>query len=294
MCCLKDRDRTVAGQTETIGQRFERDRAAADPLPARAFDACVPTEAKVDKYQTVRFDKNRYSTPRNCAFRAVTVKGYINHIEVVANGRVVARHDRCYGRGEQILDPVHYLVTLGRRPAALDGFTIYGGKADQVGTANEDGGGMKNKNVLGPAVQNCTFLQNYAFCGGGMINVNSDASVIDRVFRENIAAERGGGMDNLGGVPILTDCLFEGNEAGETGGGLHVKGAPSSFTITGCDFIDNKANMSVADFLGGGGLTMFFVNRGGVIFLALAPFALFGGLGGNARRRRSGRARGGR
>ncbi len=124
-CCLKDRDRTVAGQTETVGQRLERDRAAADPLPTRAFDACVPQEAKVDKYQTVRFDKNRYSTPRNCAFRAVTVKGYINHIEVVADGRVVARHDRCYGRGEQILDPLHYLVTLGRRPAALDHSNVY-------------------------------------------------------------------------------------------------------------------------------------------------------------------------
>jgi hypothetical protein len=124
-CCLKDRERTVAGQTETIGQRFERDRAAADRLPARAFDACVPQEAKVDKYQTVRFDSNRYSTPRNCAFRSVTIKGYINHLEVVTEGRVVARHDRCYGRGEQILDPVHYLVTLGRRPAALDHSKVY-------------------------------------------------------------------------------------------------------------------------------------------------------------------------
>ena len=125
VCCLKDRDRTVASQTETIGQRFERDRATADPLPARSFDACVPQEAKVDKYQTVRFDNNRYSTPRNCAFGAVTVKGYINHIEVVADGRVVARHGRCYGRGEQILDPVHYLVTLGRRPAAIDHSNVY-------------------------------------------------------------------------------------------------------------------------------------------------------------------------
>ena len=44
---------------------------------------------------------------------------------MVAGGRVVARHDRCYGRGEQILDPVHYLVTLGRRPAALDHSNVY-------------------------------------------------------------------------------------------------------------------------------------------------------------------------
>ncbi len=124
-CCLKDRGRTVAGQTETIDQRFERERTAADPLPARAFDACVHQEAKVDKYQTVRFDNNRYSVPRNCAFRAATVKGYVNHIAVVSDGQVVARHDRCYGRGEQILDPIHYLVTLGRRPAALDHSNVY-------------------------------------------------------------------------------------------------------------------------------------------------------------------------
>jgi len=33
-CCLKERERICAGQRETIGQRFEHDRAAALPLPA--------------------------------------------------------------------------------------------------------------------------------------------------------------------------------------------------------------------------------------------------------------------
>ena len=55
-----------------------------------------------------------------CAFQAVTVKGYIDRVEVVAGHQVVARHRRSYGRDEQILDPLHYLATLGRRPAALD------------------------------------------------------------------------------------------------------------------------------------------------------------------------------
>jgi hypothetical protein len=74
----------------------------------------------VDKYQTVRFDHNRYSVPRHCAFRAVTVKGYIDRVEVVERGQVVARHARSYGRNQQVLDPLHYLATLQRRPAALD------------------------------------------------------------------------------------------------------------------------------------------------------------------------------
>jgi transposase len=118
--CAGEVSRTVAGHADSIGQRFERDRAAAVTLPARPFDACIMQPAQVDKYQTVRFDRNRYSVPRACAFQAVMVKGYIERIEVVAGGDVVARHTRCYGRDEQILDPLHYLAALGRRPAALD------------------------------------------------------------------------------------------------------------------------------------------------------------------------------
>jgi hypothetical protein len=124
-CCLKDRARTIAQAGESIGQRFEQDRSAAMPLPARRFDPCIYQPAKVDKYQTVRFDGNRYSLPRSYAFQTVTVKGYIDHLQFVSHGQVIVRHDRCYSRGEQILDPVHYLVTLSRRPAALDHAGVY-------------------------------------------------------------------------------------------------------------------------------------------------------------------------
>ena len=124
-CFLEERERVVAGQTETIGQRFERDRAAALPLPAYRFDPCVHQAAYVDKYQTVHFDGNRYSVPRPCAFRAATIKAYVDHIEIVTDGSVVARHERCYQRDQQILDPLHYLATLGRRPAALDHSRVY-------------------------------------------------------------------------------------------------------------------------------------------------------------------------
>lgn len=118
--CLAEAERTVAGYEESIGQRFQRDRAFAGVLPPAAFDPCVAQAACVDKYQTVRFDRNRYSVPRHCAFTSVTVKGYVARVEVVANGQVVARHARSYGRDEQVLDPLHYLESLERRPAALD------------------------------------------------------------------------------------------------------------------------------------------------------------------------------
>ena len=124
-CCEQELLRTSRGQHETIGARLEHDRTAAGALPIHPFDPCIFAPAKVDKYQTVRFDNNRYSVPRVAAFRAVTVKGYIDRVQVVMGDRVIAEHARCYGRGEQILNPLHYLVTLGRRPAALDHAPVY-------------------------------------------------------------------------------------------------------------------------------------------------------------------------
>jgi transposase len=119
-CAEAERDRTVQGYEESIGARFARDQARALALPAHRFDPCLQQPARVDKYQTVQFDSNCYSVPRACAYRTVTVKGYVDRVEVVDGATVVARHKRSYGRNEQILEPLHYLATLGRRPAALD------------------------------------------------------------------------------------------------------------------------------------------------------------------------------
>jgi transposase len=124
-CCRAERDRTSGINAETIGVRFERERLAAAPSPVRSFDACVLQPGQIDKYQTVRFDSNAYSVPRRWAFRPVTIKGYVDRIEIVAAGQVVAAHARSYGKRERILDPLHYLATLERRPAAVDHAPVY-------------------------------------------------------------------------------------------------------------------------------------------------------------------------
>jgi len=124
-CAIRDRERTQTNQSETIGQRFARDRDQALSLPVHPFDPCVPQPAQVDKYQTVHFDRNRYSVPRCWAFRAVTVKGYVDQIQVVAGEQVIARHARSYGQGELIVDPLHYLAALARKPAALDHANVF-------------------------------------------------------------------------------------------------------------------------------------------------------------------------
>jgi|TARA_B100000949_G_C14277391_1_gene450153 transposase len=124
-CCEQDLERVATGQSETIGTRFEQERATAVSLPDRRFDDCISDPRKVDKYQTVAFDNNRYSVPRAFAFQAATVKAYVNHIEVVVAGQMVARHERSYASGEHLLDPQHYLMVLGRKPAYLDHTAVF-------------------------------------------------------------------------------------------------------------------------------------------------------------------------
>ena len=124
-CCVTARNRTCGTSTETVAVRFARDLAAAMPVPARAFEACVSGPGSVDAYQTVAFDGNRYSVPRRWAFRPVTVKGFVDRVEIVADGQVVAAHVRCYGKSERVLDPLHFLALLDRKPATLDHAPVY-------------------------------------------------------------------------------------------------------------------------------------------------------------------------
>jgi transposase len=110
----------------TIQDRLAEDLVAATPLPAHRFDPCVIRPAMaVDKYQTVAFDGNRYSVPRAFAFRMVTVKGYVDRVVIVAEGQTVATHERCLDKQTMVLDPIHYLATLGHKPGALDHAPVF-------------------------------------------------------------------------------------------------------------------------------------------------------------------------
>src|SRR6202453_2377899 len=124
-CCSKDRARTSGESTETIGQRFERDRQRSLTVPTVRFDACIYEQAKIDKYQTARFDQVRYRVPQRHAFQTATVKAYVEHVEIVVAGQVIARHQRSYEPGSQVFEPLHYLATLQRRPAALDHADVF-------------------------------------------------------------------------------------------------------------------------------------------------------------------------
>lgn len=116
---------TTAAPKLTIGDVLKLDIRQSAALPRYPFEACVRSAVTVDKYQMVRFDKVGYSVPRQMAFKAVTVKGFINHVEVIHNEKLVATHVRSYANSTEILDPLHYLTTLTRRPGAINHSNVY-------------------------------------------------------------------------------------------------------------------------------------------------------------------------
>ena len=118
--CRKRQADILRGQTETIGQRLERDLEAMAELPAAPFDACDQAAGQVSSQALVRYKTNDYSVPVAYGHREVWVRGYVDKVVIGCGGEIIARHPRCYGREDMIFDPVHYLPLLEKKINALD------------------------------------------------------------------------------------------------------------------------------------------------------------------------------
>ena len=118
--CRHDLSRTLRGQKANKALLLGEDQAAFLPLPQVPFDACRKQRAWACSLSLVRFDTNDYSVPTAYAHRELLVKGYVDRVEVCCADQVIARHDRCWGREQYCLQPLHYLALLERKPGALD------------------------------------------------------------------------------------------------------------------------------------------------------------------------------
>jgi hypothetical protein len=49
----------------------------------------------------------------------------VDRVDAVAGGRIIASHPRHYERCAPVLDPLHYVAALSRRPAALDHAPVF-------------------------------------------------------------------------------------------------------------------------------------------------------------------------
>jgi hypothetical protein len=200
-------------------------------------------------------DENGVPAPANGRTRTFLLKtgvalyGGFTGDETALEQRDLAANETILSGGSDADDDPACVVVTGADDATIDGFTITGGLSGFESDMT-DGGGMVNDGVS-PVVANCTFSNNSAGAGGGMINRNGAAPVVTScVFLENWAQAVGGGMYNDSSSPTVTNCTFSRN-GGAFGGGAIFNGS-SSPTVTNCvfwsswesDLIDNDAESS--------------------------------------------------
>ncbi len=119
--CVGNRQRTIGGRVMTVGQASEFERASLLPLAEEGFrldELIYPLI--VDGKGRVRVKTNWYSVPAPAGSRVAVSLGPLE-VEIVYNNKRVARHQRCYGRSNEILELEHYLDVLEHKPGAMAG-----------------------------------------------------------------------------------------------------------------------------------------------------------------------------
>jgi len=122
--CLEYASRTNHPEIKarTIAQVFEEEeKPRLMALPPKPFDCCLLQEhRKVNRYCTIAFDANRYSVPSEYVGYHLDIRGYAFTVQISLDGKVVAEHQRLYGKNQVAYQGVHYLKVLRKKPATLD------------------------------------------------------------------------------------------------------------------------------------------------------------------------------
>jgi transposase len=118
--CHQDERRQIAGRSQPVGMAIIEERAQLLPLAEQGFEVAEVCFPRVDGLGCVRVRTNLYSVPVKPG-KTIEVRLYPSYVEVRDEGRCIARHERCYGHQQQVLDLEHYLDVLERKPGALAG-----------------------------------------------------------------------------------------------------------------------------------------------------------------------------
>lgn len=104
--------------SRTIAECFTEEQLLLMPVKA-CFDGYVEETKRVSQLCLIRVDRNRYSVPAQWANTVVSVRVTAYQVRMVADGQIIAEHNRCFGRDQLICDPWHYLPVLEKKPGAL-------------------------------------------------------------------------------------------------------------------------------------------------------------------------------
>jgi len=116
----EEEQRVIAGRAQTIGTAMAIEREQLQPLAEEGFDLAAVSFPEVNSSGAVNVLTNFYSAPLPPGTR-VAAKTHAAYVEIWQEGRCVARHERCFGRQQKVLNLEHYLDALAKKPGALAG-----------------------------------------------------------------------------------------------------------------------------------------------------------------------------
>jgi transposase len=118
--CHQDEQRQLDGHSQSVGAALLVEREHLLPLAKEGMDLAQTSFPTVNGLGCVKVLTNSYSVPLRTGTQ-LQAKAYASTVEAWYEGSCVARHERCYGRQQQVLDLEHYLDVLTRKPGALAG-----------------------------------------------------------------------------------------------------------------------------------------------------------------------------
>ncbi len=102
----------------SVGEAFEQERPTLIALPDNPFPTHERVEARVGKTPYIRYDLNDYSLPHTAVRRGATVTATLKTVVVLQDGLEIARHQRTFGKGEQVENPDHVAELVKRKRQA--------------------------------------------------------------------------------------------------------------------------------------------------------------------------------
>lgn len=90
-----------------VGEVFDEERTRLLPHPEHDFVTDERVEVDVGKTPYVRFDLNDYSVPADHVRRTLVVVASLDKVRIQDGVSVLAEHERCWDRGQEIERPEH-------------------------------------------------------------------------------------------------------------------------------------------------------------------------------------------
>ncbi len=94
-------------RTRTVREVFAEERPRMLSLPEAPFPTAERVGVRVGKTPYVRFDLNDYSVPHTHVRRTLEVVATLDTVRVLDRNTVIAEHQRCWDRRQQIENPAH-------------------------------------------------------------------------------------------------------------------------------------------------------------------------------------------